>query len=466
MGARATVLGVVLALAAPGIASAATVRVVAKDCTRYGDCASYVRFVAPRGEVNDVTFRDEPTSTVVTDTVTPLAAGRGCRAMTAHEVACERGSPDVTLGDGDDRVRTASDAIADIDAGPGADVVVTSDGLNYIVAGPGSDVVLGGAGIDHIRDGVRVAFEADVYDGGAGLDSVSWEGRRRRVIASLGAPDAAGSPGEGDRLVAVESLVGGERGDVLRGDAGRNHLFGGAGADVLAGGPEVDALAGGPGDDVLRGGDGVDWLESKDVVGVSGDVESRGSDIVRCGAAFDRVEHVGAADLVADDCERIARTFDLLRPASLTDPVLRLLRYFCYEGECRLEVTASARDRLLGRRRTFVRRSLGFSGRVALRLSPEGRRIVRRARRLRATIRLCDGPHCAAWTVLLRTPARAAGRRGCVDHDGRGSGLSRRCLQQPIAERRRGSPRREERSIDRCMVGRHRNSVRGEPVCV
>jgi RTX calcium-binding nonapeptide repeat (4 copies) len=404
MGARVVLAAVLLALGAPGVASAATVRVDVENCSRYGYCDSYVRFVAPPGELNDVTIRDELASTVVTDSAAPLAPGPGCRAVTAHEVACEHGWPDVMLGDGDDRVRIASDSIVYVDAGPGADVVVTGEGLNTIVAGPGSDVVLGGPGTDHIRDGVRVAYEADVYDGGLGVDSVSWEGRRRRVVASLAAPDAAGSAGEGDRLVTVESLVGGERGDVLRGDAGRNHLFGGDGADVLAGGGEVDALAGGPGDDVLRGGDGVDWLESPDTTGFRGYVDSRGSDVVRCGAAFDRVEHVTAADVVADDCERVARTFDLLTQASLTDPILRLLPYWCFEGKCRVQVTARARGRLLGHRRFFVRRELGYSGRVALHLSREGRRLLRRARRLHTTITLCDGAYCTAWTVLFRAP--------------------------------------------------------------
>jgi hypothetical protein len=411
MGARVVLAAIFVVLAAPGTASAATVRVVPLGCDRSGYCSSEVRFVAPPGEVNDVSMTVEPDRVLVTDAGAPLSPDRGCRPLDAHAAMCGSGAPDAVLGDGDDRLQVLGPAIfASINAGPGADVVVGSDGDDHIVAGAGADVVSGGRGHDSLFDGVRVAFEADVYDGGTGIDWVSWEGRRRSVAATLGAEEPAGSRGEGDRLVAVESLIGGERRDLLRGDAGANRLLGGAGADSLAGGPGNDQLEGGRGDDVLRGESGADLLFPSVESSPGQDAVRGGSDRLLCGAGPDRALSVRAVDRVADECERVAPlgtfdTFDLLLPlASLSAPIARLRAYLCIYGDCRLEMTVQAGDRLLGRRRARVRRALSYARRVPLRLSPEGRRILRRAGRLRATIRFSDHEYSGAWSVVLRAP--------------------------------------------------------------
>ena len=145
----------------------------------------------------------------------------------------------------------------------------------------------------------------DVVDGGAGIDTISYEGesaavtidlstiipaitddpdttavneaRIAHVAASAGAGTTAGdasTAGDTDRITVVlneatededdlistiENITGGFAGDTLEGDAGDNVLMGGAGADTLTGNGGNDTLNGGPDvDTTLDGGDGDD----------------------------------------------------------------------------------------------------------------------------------------------------------------------------------------------------------------
>src|SRR5436190_1395279 len=74
---------------------------------------------------------------------------------------------------------------------------------------------------------------ADAYDGGEGRDTVSYQGRRRGVVASLGPAGGGGEPGELDRYTAVEDLNGGLGDDRLTGDDGPNRLYGDVGRDRI-----------------------------------------------------------------------------------------------------------------------------------------------------------------------------------------------------------------------------------------
>ena len=83
---------------------------------------------------------------------------------------------------------------------------------------------------------VPVPAERDVFRGGAGPDTLGYEGRRRGVLADLARTDRhAGAPGERDSLQGLERLEGGDGGDVLRGDRSANLLVGGDGDDLLVG---------------------------------------------------------------------------------------------------------------------------------------------------------------------------------------------------------------------------------------
>jgi Ca2+-binding RTX toxin-like protein len=89
---------------------------------------------------------------------------------------------------------------------------------------------------------VLVAGAGDnVLDGGAGIDTVSYETATAGVSVNLALTTAQATGGSGsDTLLNVENLLGSAFADVLGGKAGANTLDGGAGADTLAGGAGND----------------------------------------------------------------------------------------------------------------------------------------------------------------------------------------------------------------------------------
>jgi RTX calcium-binding nonapeptide repeat (4 copies)/WD40-like Beta Propeller Repeat len=107
-----------------------------------------------------------------------------------------------------------------------------------------------------------------------------------------------GSPGP-DRLLGGgrrDRLAGGPGDDVLDGDGGWDMLLGGSGDDVLIGRGDPDVLVGGPGRDRIDAGPFADTVRARD----------GWRDTIDCGPGIDTVE-ADAKDVVADDCERVAR---------------------------------------------------------------------------------------------------------------------------------------------------------------
>jgi Ca2+-binding RTX toxin-like protein len=168
-------------------------------------------------------------------------------------------SHDISLdGDRNDGAAGEDDLLRDIEnvvGGAGNDVIAGNDKQNRFDGGGGNDVLAGygrddrlsgGAGNDQMRGGSG----ADRFAGGDGADVVSYAGRDGAVTADADGVDKDdGEAGEDDTILAdVEHIVGGDAGDVLRGNALVNTLTGGKGDDRLLGGPE-DRLDGGQGDD-------------------------------------------------------------------------------------------------------------------------------------------------------------------------------------------------------------------------
>ena len=102
------------------------------------------------------------------------------------------------------------------------DVLIGNGGLNRLDGAGGNDVLRGGAG-------------KDVIVGGAGSgDAVDYADRSAPVTVSLDNVDNDGEPGENDDIdTTVESIVGGNGNDTLRGNAGSNTLDGRGGDDIL-----------------------------------------------------------------------------------------------------------------------------------------------------------------------------------------------------------------------------------------
>ena len=154
------------------------------------------------------------------------------------------------------------------------DVLIGQDDKtgNIFIGGAGDDRLEGRGGDDVLAGGAG----ADVIDGGEGNDLADYTGSDAGVNIDLAAGTASGGHAEGDRLAAIEHLVGSDHDDVLAGDDGINMIGGGAGNDTIEGRGGDDLLTGGAGNDQLFGGEGHDVL-----------LGDAGSDLLRGGAGDD-----------------------------------------------------------------------------------------------------------------------------------------------------------------------------------
>ncbi|NIJ20310.1 Ca2+-binding RTX toxin-like protein [Sphingomonas naasensis] len=206
-------------------------------------------------------------------------------------------------------VGEAGELITELAGEGGADRVVAS--INYTLGANLEELELVGNaknGTGNALDNLIIANnQKNVLDGGAGIDTVSYEASDAGVLIRLdnvrtgnlgflgnilGAledllPDGVGGYAAGDRLLNFENVTGsahddtlfgnnianvlhggagndtlyGDDGnDSLYGDGGRDTLIGGSGADLLFGGGDIDSLTGGDGNDRLNGGAGLDIL--------------------------------------------------------------------------------------------------------------------------------------------------------------------------------------------------------------
>jgi hypothetical protein len=144
----------------------------------------------------------------------------------------------------------------------GNDTICGGGGADVLDGGPGKDVLDGGAGND-----ILIARAGDdVVVGGAGTDSVSYAGNGAGVKVNLGVTTAQDTGGAGkDKITGVENVIGGKKGDVLRGNGAANVLYGGGGDDKLFGAGGPDKLVGGAGHDRCDGGPGKDTATTCEV---------------------------------------------------------------------------------------------------------------------------------------------------------------------------------------------------------
>ena len=131
---------------------------------------------------------------------------------------------------------------------------ITGDGeANKLWGGAGADTLNGGGGDDAIDGGTG----GDTIDGGAGEDTVTYANSAAGVRVTINAASGnEGGEAEGDRLSAVENLVGSDHNDRLFGDGLDNKLTGGAGDDRIDAKLGNDTVEGGAGADTMDGDDG------------------------------------------------------------------------------------------------------------------------------------------------------------------------------------------------------------------
>ena len=217
---------------------------------------------------------------------------------------------------------TGSAAADSLFGGIGDDTFILNDGSDTLTAN--ADVIEGGAGIDMVRFSGTVGVTADIggtgpgghtftgieiLSGTYGDDSLSADSFSRELRGEHGADTLTGGDG-------FDTLLGGQDQDLLIGGAGNDLLYGGVGGDAgdtLQGGDGNDSLVGessgsllegGAGDDTIqgsaysvqKGGDGDDSL----VAGIDDTLfGGAGADTFVGSAGFDVVSYADAGEAVA-----------------------------------------------------------------------------------------------------------------------------------------------------------------------
>jgi Ca2+-binding RTX toxin-like protein len=166
--------------------------------------------------------------------------GSGGTAEGDHLIGIENlsGSPygDTLIGDKDDNTLTGLEGNDILDGGGGQDFLVGGTGEDKLCGFTGDDILKGGSGADELW-------------GSEGIDTADYSDSFESVHVYLYYGNGYGGTAEGDTLLEIENVIGGNNNDIIWGDASDNMLVGWSGNDTLQG---LD------GADVLGGGDGID----------------------------------------------------------------------------------------------------------------------------------------------------------------------------------------------------------------
>lgn len=179
-------------------------------------------------------------------------AGAGNDAVVNHK---EQGN-DIRLSAGADTYVGLGFGSFATDAG---DVVRAGDGADKIAVSTFKSRYFGDAG----NDAFFSEGWANVFTGGAGVDTISYRPRSDDpslggIALSLAQGIAQTGTNRQETLIGIENAEGTESGDTLIGSNGANMLKGRAGDDGLNGLGGADVLIGGRGSDFLTGGAGGD----------------------------------------------------------------------------------------------------------------------------------------------------------------------------------------------------------------
>ena len=152
-------------------------------------------------------------------------------------------------GDGDDTLGAGSGT--DLVRGEaGIDQLFGSNGNDRLFGGDDDDLLVGGNG----RDTLAGDAGADNMNGGAQVDTASYDAAAAGVAVSLNTGSGSAGDALGDTLIAIENLEGSGFGDLLEGSAGVNRIDGGAGGDTIDALAGADIIIGETGADTMTGG--------------------------------------------------------------------------------------------------------------------------------------------------------------------------------------------------------------------
>ena len=202
------------------------------------------------------------------------------------------------IGDGGaDELDGSGSANVFLDGGEGADKLTAGRGRSFLTGGNGADMEFGGPALTITEFDMGSGPDgADELNGGAGLDTVSYEGRAAAITATADDVADDGEAMEGDKISqAVEVIQGGNGNDNITASQSVDAALSGYGGnDRLVGGPGDDTLFGGDGDDAAVGNGGDDLVPSSDLgrpqIG-GGPIADVGADSFDGGDGFDTLDY-------------------------------------------------------------------------------------------------------------------------------------------------------------------------------
>ena len=217
----------------------------------------------------------------------------------------------VTTGDDNDQIFGDEHANR-LEANGGDDLLIGRGGNDVLTGGEGADELFGGDGDDQLRD----SSDGNLFDGGAGVDTVMMFGSPNSFYTVNLINGMGGRNGANDQIyLSIENLTGGNGDDIFFGNSGANHLNGSGGDDQMNGRGGDDLIQGAIGDDILVGGAGDDIVDGgigDDVIGgrigddvlSGGDGDDRlfgqlGDDIIDGGTGNDQINGGVGDDLLA-----------------------------------------------------------------------------------------------------------------------------------------------------------------------
>lgn len=133
-------------------------------------------------------------------------------------------------GAGDDFIRAASASLS-MDGAAGNDTLTGGAGDDIVADGTGDDVVHAGEGNDLVLAAADTAN--DVYDGGAGHDTLSYATATLSVTVDLARGNARGQDIGSDLIDSFEKIIGGSGDDHLISGSGSVSMTGGRGRDTF-----------------------------------------------------------------------------------------------------------------------------------------------------------------------------------------------------------------------------------------
>jgi Ca2+-binding RTX toxin-like protein len=371
--------------------------------------------VAGHGGSDTITATGGGTTGSAIDEQVQFVGGAGDDTLTGstnRDVLFGEGGEDELSGRNSDDFISGGEADDVLDGGIRFDDLYGGPGDDELHGGEGDDVLDNSAGDDLLDGGP----EAQIGDGDQVRHGIMTPTAGVTLDLGVAGPQVTGGAGV-DTLVDVEGLGGTGFDDVLRGDGDDNVLDGDPGNDTVHGGAGQDAVTGGSGNDVLvlgpnqdtaSAGAGADFVDSVD----------GGFDTVDCGLDVDAFS-TDAGDLLTG-CEGPAgggggpvtpppppppppappgpRTGELRATVTAPRSIKARKGAISFKVGCPATATGSCRITATVRAKVGKRtRKLGASGlvlapgaqrTVKVKLTSAARRLLRRKRKLKATIRL------------------------------------------------------------------------------